>query len=1081
MRKPYVPNRPQARRSNVTISRQMAEAREKPQPPSDPTRVNRALYQEQQRRLGAMPRGFKAGNPNNPLGTPPESPSRLQCMLLSTADAVTATAWDSQREALLVANGTFIDVFVQETIYWHRIQSIDVGETVNKLSTYDSRLVIATPTKVIYRDDYRNQDTQSTISAVAVDVLSWSTAEDTNPSWPSEVTVSYQSEPPSATRGNTPNFPDDFLIVAEVDTVTIYDLASGAPVMWMVGLRTTQASYSFSWLGADNTGQATSIDYAEGRLYIGTQGGAGVTSSRAGLVEVDFALDRQFITTSQVAAPRRRFDFGIDQRNAELAGPFTDLGGTIVNSIVNDVAAQVLNSVETTNLLNASEDLTDAAWGDNAALRSATFFTEAAATTWHGVTQSNTFALGEYTVLSAKASPFGRDFLQMTYSSATHGVEQWANFDLVNGTIVNQGSAVEAAYILPSGDGEFYCYLVGVATSAGSSNLVWAAVQNAGDSRLPSTLGDPTKGLRLTNAQIEQSTTPHDYVASVTGPTTGTTPPARQLVNEDIGGGVLQTVDTGLFVPDWAVATDGGVSNGRDDGNVWDITGQINQTNFIAYSADGKIIYGGQVSSDSFLYDPLIGDINFAASTRRYFGSNNTTQDVGAPRILNNNGNSLVDVAAGAGLYYADDEGLTIIDEDRANYFNGAYTHVTAADPDGYNTGPMVDPLGAYANDSDTAPIGTPWVLYEDFDAPNVRVFSDNFNRTDPAPWFPVNSATLAIVDGELEITNAGFSAGAVLVKSAVNSWVNVKLDITSGASWQILVADNMGFTGSQSIVTGSGVSAIDETFFWSGDLYLAIQVNSATPGLVITADNVTIDQVPALDGWVPHFGGGAEIRPEGMAVSDDGQDPTQGRMVKAFPTDIGTTYDVTFDYTQLTTTGVVAISVNADGSSAYATSPAVGTSTGNTFSFTATTAVTYLACVPQTTQAEFGGIFDNITVQQDPAGTDTLPDNSGQGNDGLAIGQVTREKFNRCIYSVCTDDINYVRLTGASGDELQGWFKGTGETNYRFFEKAEEIDAIEKDGNDYLLKNGCYGLLVLTASPVDLGEFGPGFGEGFD
>ena len=138
--------------------------------------------------------------------------------------------------------------------------------------------------------------------------------------------------------------------------------------------------------------------------------------------------------------------------------------------------------------------------------------------------------------------------------------------------------------------------------------------------------------------------------------------------------------------------------------------------------------------------------------------------------------------------------------------------------------------------------------------------------------------------------------------------------------------------------------------------------------------------------------------------------------------------------------------------------------STNGTFRFAAdwgTNASLLYRIIPS---SSFDGAIDYAVLG------DALPDNSGQGNHGQVIGQVTREKFNRCTYGVCCDDINYVRLTGSAGDELQGWRRDNapGQSWY-FFEDADDVPEIEKAGDDYLLKDGCYAHLMLSGVPVAL------------
>ena len=99
-------------------------------------------------------------------------------------------------------------------------------------------------------------------------------------------------------------------------------------------------------------------------------------------------------------------------------------------------------------------------------------------------------------------------------------------------------------------------------------------------------------------AQLEQSATLHDYVPSLVGPNSDYTNPAKQLINRDIGGGQFVTDDINMFIPDWAVATAGGVSAGRDSGAVWDITGQTDAPAYIDYTADQKIMTSYQIEAE---------------------------------------------------------------------------------------------------------------------------------------------------------------------------------------------------------------------------------------------------------------------------------------------------------------------------------------------------------------------------------------------------------------------------------------------------------------------------------------------------
>ena len=190
------------------------------------------------------------------------------------------------------------------------------------------------------------------------------------------------------------------------------------------------------------------------------------------------------------------------------------------------------------------------------------------------------------------------------------------------------------------------------------------------------------------NATLVEKFDPNDYAQ---GWSTHGTP----AITSD-STAITVTDDYGLFVPDWAVATDGGLSNGRDDGNVWDITGQSNQLFVTGYTQNEQIVYGEIVASVIALYDPLEADVAFTAFASRYYSTANLASEPTAPKILNDDGGRITSMATeGPTLAFTDgQEGLSLIDEDTTDYLKGQYTHVT----DGYNTGPMFEPLGAWAN-----------------------------------------------------------------------------------------------------------------------------------------------------------------------------------------------------------------------------------------------------------------------------------------------------------------------------------------------------------------------------------------------
>jgi len=193
--------------------------------------------------------------------------------------------------------------------------------------------------------------------------------------------------------------------------------------------------------------------------------------------------------------------------------------------------------------------------------------------------------------------------------------------------------------------------------------------------------------INVRNMQFEQSSAPTPYIPTEANAAT-------------------VTDNTGLFIPTWAAATDGGVSVGVDTEQVWDITGQTNQGVSVGFTADDKVLYTWQFGSNIGIYDVPVADILYSDQIRKYHSSPSGT-DPGAPKVLNEANDFFVQyIAAGDQLAVADDSGLTLIDEDYGDYFNGSANWITTE----YQTGPMVAPDGAWANDTGTDPIGFPGV-----------------------------------------------------------------------------------------------------------------------------------------------------------------------------------------------------------------------------------------------------------------------------------------------------------------------------------------------------------------------------------
>jgi hypothetical protein len=131
----------------------------------------------------------------------------------------------------------------------------------------------------------------------------------------------------------------------------------------------------------------------------------------------------------------------------------------------------------------------------------------------------------------------------------------FVNFDLVNGVVTQEEGAAVGAISL-NADGSYRISYTEV-WAAGTGNIVAVNLIPAGDSiRNASYTGDGVSGVYLTKAQLEQSRTLHDYVPSVTGPTSGSTPPAKQLVNHTN----LLTHSNEFLDPAWILNAGGNIT-----------------------------------------------------------------------------------------------------------------------------------------------------------------------------------------------------------------------------------------------------------------------------------------------------------------------------------------------------------------------------------------------------------------------------------------------------------------------------------------------------------------------------------------
>jgi trimeric autotransporter adhesin len=200
---------------------------------------------------------------------------------------------------------------------------------------------------------------------------------------------------------------------------------------------------------------------------------------------------------------------------------------------------------------------------------------------------------------------------------------------------------------------------------------------------------------------------------------------------------------TGLPVPTIAVATAGGISVIRDDGNVWDITNYVQAptaVEFVDIAGTQRIITQSRYASWSIILDIPTADISLVTA---YFNRDVTTDPL--------SGTALHYASTGDDILVGKNVGLLRVLSEPGIIGNGP------TDPDlrcdmksTYNTGWMNgDIKGAFLSDTDDT----------DLVGSGELVTNGTFD-TDTTGWSNT-SATIASVSGELQVSNQTDSPSA--------------------------------------------------------------------------------------------------------------------------------------------------------------------------------------------------------------------------------------------------------------------------------------------------------------------------------
>ncbi|MCP4307704.1 MAG: hypothetical protein GY788_23085 [bacterium] len=139
---------------------------------------------------------------------------------------------------------------------------------------------------------------------------------------------------------------------------------------------------------------------------------------------------------------------------------------------------------------------------------------------------------------------------------------------------------------------------------------------------------------------------------------------------------------TGAKVPTVAVATDGGASVIKDNGDIWDITGQAGGMMFADWTEGDEIVIGYNYSSHVRIYTLPASDGAYTSRTREYIG--------GASSIpaLMIDGTNVAGLAVQNDLIYVGKIlGLSIVNEDTSNEVKGSVAYLTTSWASGWQRG----------------------------------------------------------------------------------------------------------------------------------------------------------------------------------------------------------------------------------------------------------------------------------------------------------------------------------------------------------------------------------------------------------
>ena len=180
-------------------------------------------------------------------------------------------------------------------------------------------------------------------SDTAVDVFVYDTSKDSDGgAWRNRTqnTSWYNEALNTSTRGATKKFPSVAVIVAESDTVTIYDGDDPDMPMWRVFNRDTNTpAVNNAWYRDASSFVVSSVAMKNGSLIFGVTVTSGTSNTSAGLLTADFIADELRRRSSAASTSVRGVPVAESNNNPVLQLVTSD---PLISTIINDIAITVL-------------------------------------------------------------------------------------------------------------------------------------------------------------------------------------------------------------------------------------------------------------------------------------------------------------------------------------------------------------------------------------------------------------------------------------------------------------------------------------------------------------------------------------------------------------------------------------------------------------------------------------------------------------------------------------------------------------------------------------------------------------------